>query len=710
MANNHQHRKRFARMHGVERMESRLMRAGMTLDDFYTEGKGSGLSLQELEGFALATTYETTIDGLKTNSALQGAIGERETGNSPLRENFEFNPAFAYQDPAGNLVGWNPDRGGTAPWLIRPELVGQPGAARDLEYPKRNFPDSAATATTLFTGVKTFNHAVGVDIFEQPAESLLEVSQALEKATGVVTNVPIDHATAGAASAHHNNRLDRDVAHPDLDNTLQQQLLQTKPTVLLGGGHPLMGSDKFVKSTTLDALRDPSDGVYDDWVLVERGPDASTRLAEIAQQFDSSSGSQLVGIFGARSQAGNLPWATADGDFSNTGIPRRTPPTRILEADESVDSFIARERDENPRLFQLVNAALDVVEDDPDGFWLMVEGGDIDWAMHDSSLDNAVGAVLEFDLAVERVLDWIDKNGGFDETLLIVTADHDHYLNLNANYPELAADGIEGLTPTAPSDLLGNPEQNGHYWGANPSVQFTWNTHTTIPVPVYYQGPRALMEMIDSSVGQGFSAYGHPIPGVDGMIDQVHLHDVMRTALEDGMAKNVIVMVPDGMGWEMARAAAIAKQLQSRSLVEARLDEEGTIVVTGTDADDQVRVRQAEGNVLVESANDVVPVEVAGEFVDYVPIDSVRGVEFLGGGGNDQFLVTGLSFDAPESFTAGDANRDHRFDPFDIVQVLQNAKYLTGEAASWEEGDWTEDGIFDQLDIVAALQTNSYLR
>jgi hypothetical protein len=59
---------------------------------------------------------------------------------------------------------------------------------------------------------------------------------------------------------------------------------------------------------------------------------------------------------------------------------------------------------------------------------------------------------------------------------------------------------------------------------------------------------------------------------------------------------------------------------------------------------------------------------------------------------------------------AGDANRDMQFDQQDIVLVLQAAKYLTGQPATFEEGDWNGDGVFDQLDIVAALQTGNYLR
>ena len=58
----------------------------------------------------------------------------------------------------------------------------------------------------------------------------------------------------------------------------------------------------------------------------------------------------------------------------------------------------------------------------------------------------------------------------------------------------------------------------------------------------------------------------------------------------------------------------------------------------------------------------------------------------------------------------GDANGDRQFDQFDIVNVLQAGKYLTGEPANWAQGDWTGDGIFDQQDVAAALQTGAFLQ
>ena len=56
----------------------------------------------------------------------------------------------------------------------------------------------------------------------------------------------------------------------------------------------------------------------------------------------------------------------------------------------------------------------------------------------------------------------------------------------------------------------------------------------------------------------------------------------------------------------------------------------------------------------------------------------------------------------------GDSNLDGRFDQLDIVVVLQPAKYLTGQPATFVEGDWNGDGVFDPLDIVAALADGRY--
>ena len=94
------------------------------------------------------------------------------------------------------------------------------------------------------------------------------------------------------------------------------------------------------------------------------------------------------------------------------------------------ETYSAAEIDENPTLADLTRAALTVLETDPDGFWLMVEAGDVDWANHDDNLDNSIGAVLSGDAAFQAIVEWVETRSGWDETAVIVTADHGHYLVL----------------------------------------------------------------------------------------------------------------------------------------------------------------------------------------------------------------------------------------------------------------------------------------
>ncbi|MEH2341540.1 MAG: esterase-like activity of phytase family protein [Nostoc sp.] len=527
-------------------------KTGANLSDFYTQGKGQGLNFQTLQGYGLATTYGTTIadnNGVfsTANSALDGT--NPITGESQVRPGFTFDPTFnqgntptggakVSDGTVGNLVGYDPTRGGVNPWT--------PG--NDPEYIKYSYPDSANTATTLYTGVKSYNNAVGVDIFENPLETILKTANQVGKSTGLVTSVPIDHATPAAAAANVNRRSKYDADYPALDNILQQQLRVYQPTVLLGGGHPLSApgdllpagvepntSNEYISQSTYTELSTkPTNNLYD-YTFLERGENAAQKLAETAATIDPEKGDRLFGLYGARGQNGNLPVSSANGDYSTTGLDMfsvfanqgdnsKVDTTRPLLPGETDASFIAKEVNENPTLNDLTNAALNVLGKDSDGFWLMVEGGDIDWSAHDNNIDNLIGTTLDFDKAVGSTIDWINNNGGWDENLLIVTADHDHYLTLDGDFPTLVKNqGAEALTN------LDTPADVGHYWGPDPTVKYGWGTHTNRPVPVYYQG--AGSEVLNSLVGKGYNAYGSDIPGIAGLNDQTHIYQTMFASI-----------------------------------------------------------------------------------------------------------------------------------------------------------------------------------
>jgi alkaline phosphatase len=540
----------------------------------YKSGKGRGLSFQNLAGYAQVTTYGTTIAATPAATATNpnpvptfntgnSALDDSNplTGASPVRPGFAFKPlpfnpgtmpnGGSTDLSLGNLVGYEPQKGGPNPWTpISPTQAAASGY--NEEYIKYSYPDSANTATTLYTGVKTYNNAVGVDIFEKNLTTILQTAAKLGKATGVVTSVPITHATPGAAISTVNRRAKYDSEAPVLDSILQDALLEFKPTVLLGGGHPLDFQNTtnvgpvfdytYIEQATYDTLKaNPTNNRYG-YTFLERGPDAAQKLIDTAKSIEPESGDRLLGLYGARGQNGNLPVSSANGDYSTTGLdmfslfstataPANPTPgipqpdtIRPLTPGETDAQFIAREVAENPTLADLTTAALEVVSKDKDGFWMIVEGGDIDWAAHDNNMDNLIGTMNSFDKAVQTTIDWIGKNGGWTKNLLIVTADHDHYLTLNDNFPELLkAQGADTLTFTNHT-----PANAGHFWGSDPNVKYGWGSHTNRMVPVYYQGGTSTLTQF---IGKGFKSYGFDVPGVPGAVDQVHIYQVMLNAL-----------------------------------------------------------------------------------------------------------------------------------------------------------------------------------
>ncbi len=597
---------------------------------FYKAGKGRGLNFQKLTGYTYATTYGTTIAGSSSNSALDDkasvcksttnptGIDCGVTAAAPLRAGFQFNPALNPGTPdrsmivtatanqpcrnggsasGGNIVGFEPAKGGANPWT--PLTPAAPGSA-DPEYIKCSYPDSANTASTLYTGVKSYNSAMAVDIYERTnVKTILQEANALGKSTGLVTSVPITHATPGAAASSVNRRNKYDSDFPALDNILQEAIREDQgflPTVMIGGGHPLDYENKkaestivpkdipdptptdpnrkqvaftYIRQSTYEELRaKPKTNRYG-YTFLERDTNVTTTndlgkivdggktLLQTAQKIDPNKGERLLGLYGARGQNGNIPTQGASGNYRFTGLdnftfyatasastataplvnngPQIPKPdvVRPLAPGETDSQFIAKEVKANPTLAQMSRAALEVLGKDKDGFWLMIEGGDVDWAAHDNNLDNLVGTVRSFDTAVSEVINWVEKNGGWKKNVLIVTADHDHYLTLNENYAQLVqSNGAEDLTYNKHT-----PATAGHFWGSDPAIKYGWGNHSNRMVPVYFQGGALKLadyvgrdvDYVDSPPGGTTKRY--KIPGVSNAIDQSHIHQAMLDAL-----------------------------------------------------------------------------------------------------------------------------------------------------------------------------------
>ncbi len=627
-------------------------KTGSNLSDFYTSGKGEGLSFQTLKNYGLVTTYGTTIADAKGvygtgNSALDGT--NPATGESGVRSDFQFNPTFnpgttssggakVSDGVVGNLVGYDPVLGGINPWT--------PGT--NPEYIKYSYPDSANTATTLYTGVKSYNNAIGVDIFEGSLEGVLAKAAEEGKSTGLVTSVPIDHATPGAAAANVNRRSKYDEDYPALDNILQQELRIYQPTVLLGGGHPLSTpgnplpegvepnrDNTYIKESTYTELSsNPTDNIYD-YAFLERGPNSAQVLADTAAEIDPEKGDRLLGLYGARGQNGNLPVSSADGDYSTTGLDMFSnfstqglnPDTlRPLNYNETEAQFIARERDENPTLDNLTTAALDVLEKDPDGFWLMVEGGDIDWSAHDNNVDNLIGTTLDFDKSVESVINWIENNGGWEDNQLIVTADHDHYLTLNGDFPTLVqTKGAEALT------AIDTPAESGNFWGSDPNVKYGWGNHTNRPVPVYYQGPDS--ETLKSLVGQGYEAYGSDVPGIPGLNDQVHIAETMFESVTEVNQENLV----SGTAGNDVLIASVDIDGVRDTIFTGAGNDEVDLIFNGNARNNRISTAKGEDTIYVSRKDRA----FGGEGNDVFDATDAQGENRMSGGAGDDIFFLG---------------------------------------------------------------------
>lgn len=155
--------------------------------------------------------------------------------------------------------------------------------------------------------------------------------------------------------------------------------------------------------------------------------------------------------------------------------------------------YVRDRKEDIPSLTQLLERALDLLDDDEDGFFLMIEGARIDHAGHANHIANLIYETLEFDEAVDLALEFQKRN---PETLLIVTADH------GTGGPTLAK--RRGKYPTK-QDLELIVTQDA------PFTAWASRDHTSIPVVLFGIGPGA--------------------KNLSGMKDNTELHRIMLEAL-----------------------------------------------------------------------------------------------------------------------------------------------------------------------------------
>ena len=312
-------------------------------------------------------------------------------------------------------------------------------------------PDSAGTATAMHSGVKTRIGVLGIgpeaekgvcrDALAHPLPLLGEEVKQRGLALGIVTTTRITHATPASIysrSADRDWEKDNDIPaeqRADGCKDIALQLAESSFDVALGGGTAMFyGKDKGGRRA--DAAADLPGA----WAAKNGG----VVVRDAAGLAAAPLGKPVLGLF--------------------------NPSHLTFMADRKPDS-------PEPTLTDMTAAAIARLKSDPDGFYLMVEGGRIDHAHHAGQAGYALEETIEFARAVQYAIDHTDPA----ETLIMVTADHSHVFTI-AGYPQRGND-ILGLV-VAPK---GRGEDGGD--GVSPVLAADGKPYTTLG---YANGPGAL--------------------------------------------------------------------------------------------------------------------------------------------------------------------------------------------------------------------------
>ncbi len=263
--------------------------------------------------------------------------------------------------------------------------------------------DSAAASTAMATGYKTNNGMIGQTPDGENVMTILEVCQTLGKSTGLIATSSITHATPAGFASHVPARGSQAI--------IAEQLLEHRINVLLGGGLVY-----FVPQSQSDSKRG------DDRDLLQEAKDAGYAVCQSKEAMLSSENNYMLGLF------------APDG--------MKTEPPE-------------------PSLAEMTEKALSLLTKNDRGFFLMVEGSQIDWANHQNNFDNAVKQTLDFDLAVGVALEFAAQS---KKTLVVLTADHE----------------------TGTLTLTGGTRD-----GAKLDYAWSSKSHTPTTVPLYAFGPGA---------------------------------------------------------------------------------------------------------------------------------------------------------------------------------------------------------------------------
>ncbi|MFN3815101.1 alkaline phosphatase [Brevundimonas sp.] len=325
--------------------------------------------------------------------------------------------------------------------------------------------DSAAASTVLHTGRRTTNTRLGLAWDgETRLTSVAALARRQGMATGAVTSVQFAHATPAGAGVQTASRHDYD--------EVARQMLDGRLDVVMGAGHPLFDDDG--RPVAPDAVPDEA------WEWAG-GRDYVERLLAEGRSPGGLTLIQNREDFERLAQAGPSEHGGMEPLVGLTQV-RQTLQFRRADGADLIDG--------TPTLSVMAQGALNRLSASPKGFFVMIEGGAVDWANHANNAGRMVEEHAAFNEAVNAVVDWVEAYSSWDETLLIITADHETGMLWGPGaWTDVDGDGVWSEGDTFHDYAL--PSNNGQ--GQIPGVSYGSPHHTNELVPLFAMGVGASM-------------------------------------------------------------------------------------------------------------------------------------------------------------------------------------------------------------------------
>lgn len=360
-------------------------------------------------------------------------------------------PRFAGKKHAKNVILFVGDGMGvstvTAARILEGQLKGMQGEENNLSFDMFPFtglaktynvdaqtPDSAGTMTAMMSGVKTDVGVIGVDedivrgecatVAGNELVTALELAELAGKSTGVISTARITHATPAATYAKSADRNWEDIS--DMPASAVQAGCVDIASQLVGFEANL--KKHFPAAELIDGLEVVMGGGRRHFL--PKDPAFNSADARSSTEGDRTDGRDLTAEWQEMYPQGAYVFDQAGFDAIDTSSTEKVfglfnESHMQYEADRTND--IAGE----PSLSEMTTKALDILDNNDEGYFLMVESGRIDHGHHAGSAYNALTDTIEFAKAVKATVESVDM----DNTLIIVTADHSHVFTI-AGYPK----------------------------------------------------------------------------------------------------------------------------------------------------------------------------------------------------------------------------------------------------------------------------------